>query len=87
MTLKIFQGDYHIYPDMAAYHSIAVTLGQAGHLKELLNIIECMKQYPSKRTKNIRHKNWDPILKPDLVVYNAVRLCFFVFELLSANIP
>lgn len=72
---------------MAAYHSIAVTLGQDGRLKELLNIIECMKQKPSKRTKNIRYKNWDPMLEPDLVVYNAVRLCSMCFRLPSANIP
>ncbi|XP_039054249.1 pentatricopeptide repeat-containing protein At5g67570, chloroplastic-like, partial [Hibiscus syriacus] len=51
---------------------IAVTLGQAGLLKELLNIIECMRQKPSKRTKNMRHKKWEPMLEPDIVVYNAV---------------
>ncbi|KAL5556786.1 hypothetical protein UlMin_039022 [Ulmus minor] len=74
-ALKIFnlmRGDFHIYPDMAAYHSIAVTLGQAGRLRELLNIIEGMRQKPSKRTKNMRYKNWDPVLEPDVVVYNAV---------------
>ncbi|XVF17516.1 hypothetical protein REPUB_Repub10bG0129600 [Reevesia pubescens] len=69
---EALQGDCHIYPDLAAYHSIAVTLGQAGLLKELLNIIECMRQKPSKRIKNMRRKNWDPVLEPDLVVYNAV---------------
>ncbi|KAF3439065.1 hypothetical protein FNV43_RR17340 [Rhamnella rubrinervis] len=69
---NLMRGDCHIYPDMAAYHSIAVTLGQAGRLKELLNIIECMKQKPSKRTRKIRYKNWDPMLEPDLVVYNAI---------------
>ncbi|KAK8482327.1 hypothetical protein V6N13_123978 [Hibiscus sabdariffa] len=69
---KLMLGDCLIYPDLAAYHSIAVTLGQAGLLKELLNIIECMRQKPSKRTKNMRHKMWEPMLEPDLVVYNAV---------------
>ncbi|XP_012491972.1 pentatricopeptide repeat-containing protein At5g67570, chloroplastic [Gossypium raimondii] len=69
---KLMLGDCLIYPDLAAYHSIAVTLGQAGLLKELLNIIECMRQKPSKRIKNMRRKNWDPVLEPDLVVYNAV---------------
>ncbi|KAH7511218.1 hypothetical protein FEM48_ZijujUnG0037000 [Ziziphus jujuba var. spinosa] len=70
---NLMRRDCSIYPDMAAYRSIAVTLGQAGHLKELVNIIECMKQKPSKRTKNIiRYKNWNPVLEPDLVVYNAV---------------
>ena len=57
---------------MAAYHSIAVTLGQAGLLKELLNIMECMKQKP-KTVKKKYHRNWDPVLEPDVVIYNAVR--------------
>ncbi|KAK1323431.1 Pentatricopeptide repeat-containing protein [Acorus calamus] len=64
--------DCQIYPDMPAYHSIAVTLGQAGLVKELLNVIEYMKQKPSKRLKNMRHKNWDPCLDPDVVIYNAL---------------
>ncbi|RWR77960.1 pentatricopeptide repeat-containing protein, chloroplastic isoform X1 [Cinnamomum micranthum f. kanehirae] len=66
--------DYLIYPDMAAYHSIAVTLGQAGQLKELLNIVECMRQRPSKRIRNMRRKNWDRCLEPD-VVLNACVSC------------
>jgi hypothetical protein len=57
---------------MAAYHSIAVTLGQAGLVKELISIIECMRQKPSKKIKNAK-KNWDPVLEPDVVIYNAVR--------------
>jgi pentatricopeptide repeat protein len=57
---------------MAAYHCIAVTLGQAGLLKELLKVIERMRQKPTKLTKNLRQKNWDPVLEPDLVVYNAI---------------
>ncbi|XP_059641335.1 pentatricopeptide repeat-containing protein At5g67570, chloroplastic [Cornus florida] len=68
----LMRGDCQIYPDMAAYHSIAVTLGQAGLLKELMNIIECMKQKPSRKLKNMRHKNWDPVLLPDVVVFNAI---------------
>ncbi|KAK1300941.1 Pentatricopeptide repeat-containing protein [Acorus calamus] len=64
--------DCQIYPDMPACHSIAVTLGQAGLVKELLNVIEYMKQKPSKRLKNMRHKNWDPCLDPDVVIYNAL---------------
>lgn len=58
---------------MAAYHSMAVTLGQSGLIKELLNLIESMRQKPSKMIKNLRRKSWDPVLEPDLVVYNAVR--------------
>lgn len=75
------QGDCHIYPDIAAYHSIAVTLGQTGHLKELMKIIECMRQKPFKVDKNMFRKNWDPVLEPDLVVYNAVREHFCGFHL------
>ncbi|XP_052204949.1 pentatricopeptide repeat-containing protein At5g67570, chloroplastic-like [Diospyros lotus] len=74
-ALKIFDlmlEHCQTYPDMAAYHSIAVTLGQAGLLKKLLNIVECMREKPTKRIKNMRSKNWDPALQPDLVVFNAV---------------
>lgn len=61
-----------MYPDMAAYHSVAVTLGQAGFLKELLKVIERMRQKPTKLIKTLRQKNWDPVLEPDVVVYNAI---------------
>lgn len=61
---------------MAAYHSIAVTLGQAGLLKELLKVIELMRQKPTKLIKNLRQKNWDPVLEPDVVVYNSVSESF-----------
>ncbi|KAF8081999.1 hypothetical protein N665_0853s0011 [Sinapis alba] len=74
-ALQIFNqmlGDRQLYPDMAAYHSIAVTLGQAGFLKELLKVIERMRQKPTKLIKNLRQKNWDPVLEPDVVVYNAL---------------
>lgn len=64
--------DRRIYPDMAAYHSIAVTLGQTGLLKELVKVIECMRQKPSKRINKMLNKNWDPVLEPDLVIYNAI---------------
>lgn len=57
---------------MPAYHSVAVALGQAGLLKELMRIIECMKEKPTK-IKNMRHKDWDPELQPDVVIFNAVR--------------
>ncbi|TKY55609.1 Pentatricopeptide repeat-containing protein [Spatholobus suberectus] len=71
-ALQIFnlmRENIHVYPDIAVYHSIAVTLGQAGLLKELLNIVECMRQKP----KTFMHrKNWDPVLEPDVVIYNAV---------------
>ncbi|CAD6204176.1 unnamed protein product [Miscanthus lutarioriparius] len=66
------QGDAQIYPDMPAYHSIAVTLGRAGLLKELIKIIEYMRQKPSKRIMKMRRKDWDPSLEPDVLVYNSV---------------
>ncbi|MQM05382.1 hypothetical protein Taro_038192, partial [Colocasia esculenta] len=74
-ALRVFntmREDCEIYPDMAAYHSIAVTLGQAGLVKELIGVIECMKQKPPRRLKNMRRKNWDPCLQPDVIIYNAV---------------
>ncbi|XP_055806360.1 pentatricopeptide repeat-containing protein At5g67570, chloroplastic [Solanum dulcamara] len=93
-VFNLMRGDAHIYPDIAAYHSVAVTLGQAGLLKELINLIDCMKQKPEK-IKYMRRKNWDPVLQPDLVVYNAVlnacvpshqwRGVFWVFEQLRKN--
>ncbi|CAK7339749.1 unnamed protein product [Dovyalis caffra] len=69
---NLMREDRSLYPDMAAYHSIAVTLGQAGLLKELVEVIECMRQKPSKRINNMFHKKWDPVLEPDLVIYNAI---------------
>lgn len=66
---------------MAAYHSLAVTLGQGGFLKELLNIIECMSQKPSKRPKNMPRKNWSAILEPDIVIFNAVREHYYLLKL------
>ncbi|XP_059293507.1 pentatricopeptide repeat-containing protein At5g67570, chloroplastic isoform X2 [Lycium ferocissimum] len=93
-VFNLMRGDAYIYPDIAAYHSVAVTLGQAGLLKELINIIDCMKQKPEK-LKYMRRKNWDPVLQPDIVVYNAVlnscvpsrqwRGVFWVFEQLRKN--
>ncbi|EYU44500.1 hypothetical protein MIMGU_mgv1a002053mg [Erythranthe guttata] len=70
-VFNLMRGDGHIYPDMAAYHSLAVTLGQAGLLKELLSVIESMKIKP-KKIRNMRRKNWNPELQPDNVIFNAV---------------
>ncbi|KAI3764180.1 hypothetical protein L2E82_14183 [Cichorium intybus] len=36
------------YPDIVAYHCIAVTLGQAGHMRELFHVIDTMKSPPKK---------------------------------------
>lgn len=71
-VFNIMRGDAQIYPDMPAYHSIAVTLGRAGLLKELIKIIEYMRQKPSKRVMKMRRKDWDPSLEPDVLVYNSV---------------
>ncbi|KAJ1401465.1 Tetratricopeptide-like helical domain superfamily [Sesbania bispinosa] len=60
------------YPDLVAYHSIAVTLGQAGHMKELFDVIDIMRSPPKKKLKTGVFENWDPRLEPDIVVYNAV---------------
>ncbi|XP_031247563.1 pentatricopeptide repeat-containing protein At1g30610, chloroplastic [Pistacia vera] len=60
------------YPDLVAYHSIAVTLGQAGHIRELFDVIDCMRSLPKKKFKTGIHERWDPRLEPDIVVYNAV---------------
>ncbi|KAL3844675.1 hypothetical protein ACJIZ3_002078 [Penstemon smallii] len=70
-VFNLMRGDAYIYPDMAAFHSMAVTLGQSGCLKELINVIESMKEKP-KKIKNLRSKNWDPVLQPDIVIFNAV---------------
>ncbi|XP_010538282.1 PREDICTED: pentatricopeptide repeat-containing protein At1g30610, chloroplastic isoform X2 [Tarenaya hassleriana] len=59
------------YPDMVAYRSIAVTLGQAGHIKELFDVIDTMRSPPKKKFRTLLGK-WDPRLEPDVVVYNAV---------------
>ncbi|KAF0917383.1 hypothetical protein E2562_017837 [Oryza meyeriana var. granulata] len=60
------------YPDMAAYHCIAVTLGQAGLVKELFDVIDRMHSPPKKKFNQSPIENWDPRLEPDLIVYNAV---------------
>mgnify|MGYP003702102229 CR=1 FL=1 len=59
------------YPDMAAYHCIAVTLGQSGLVKELFDVIDRMRS-PPKKFKLSPIQNWDPRLEPDLIEYNAV---------------
>ncbi|KAL6201573.1 hypothetical protein ACLB2K_025286 [Fragaria x ananassa] len=60
------------YPDLVAYHSIAITLGQAGHIKELFDVIDTMRSPPKKKFKTGTLGKWDPRLEPDVTVYNAV---------------
>ncbi|KAL0398176.1 UNVERIFIED_CONTAM: Pentatricopeptide repeat-containing protein, chloroplastic [Sesamum radiatum] len=62
------------YPDIVAYHCIAVTLGQAGHMKELFDVIDSMRSPPKKKFKTDFLEKWDPRLEPDVIVYNAVEL-------------
>ncbi|KAH9287850.1 hypothetical protein KI387_031967, partial [Taxus chinensis] len=64
--------EFSTYPDMPAYHSIAVTLGQAGYIKELLDLMDCMQSGPDKKLENVPLRHWNPCLQPDLVVYNAL---------------
>ncbi|XP_031404821.1 pentatricopeptide repeat-containing protein At1g30610, chloroplastic [Punica granatum] len=74
-ALNVFnsmQQQISTYPDLVAYHSIAVTLGQAGHLKELLDVIEIMRAPPKKKFEASTIMEWDPRLEPDIFVYNAV---------------
>ncbi|KAI3818433.1 hypothetical protein L1987_12240 [Smallanthus sonchifolius] len=60
------------YPDRVAYHCIVVTLGQAGHMKELFHVIDTMRSPPKKKLATGVLKKWDPRLEPDIIVYNAV---------------
>lgn len=60
------------YPDLVAYHCLAVALGQAGYLKELFEVIDIMRSPPMKKFKTGVLGKWDPRLEPDIIVYNAV---------------
>lgn len=70
----ILQQHMSSYPDLVAYRSIAVTLGQAGHMKELFDVIDSMQSPPKKKFKTGLLEKWDPRLEPDIIVYNSV--CF-----------
>ncbi|KAL3522947.1 hypothetical protein ACH5RR_015781, partial [Cinchona calisaya] len=68
----VMQQNMSSYPDLVAYRCIAVTLGQAGHMKELFYVIDNMRSPPKKKFKTGVLDKWDPRLEPDVVVYNAV---------------
>ncbi|XP_030551543.1 pentatricopeptide repeat-containing protein At1g30610, chloroplastic [Rhodamnia argentea] len=68
----LMQNQMSTYPDLVAYRSIAVTLGQAGHMKELFDVIDTMRSPPKKKLKTMTLVKWDPQLEPDIIVYNAV---------------
>lgn len=69
---SVLQQQMSTYPDLVAYQCIAVTLGQAGHMKELFEVIDTMRSPPKKKFKTGVIEKWDPRLEPDIVVYNAV---------------
>ncbi|KAH7654422.1 TPR-like protein [Dioscorea alata] len=68
---NIMRQELSSYPDLAAYRCIAVTLGQAGLMKELFDVIDCMRTLPKKKFNLGPLQKWDPRLEPDLVIYNA----------------
>nr|UPT49095.1 pentatricopeptide repeat protein AaPPR47 [Agave angustifolia] len=72
LITNYLQQDLSSYPDLAAYHCIAVTLGQAGLMKDLFDVIDYMRAPPEKKFKLGPLQKWDPRLEPDLVIYNAV---------------
>ncbi|EPS57255.1 hypothetical protein M569_17565, partial [Genlisea aurea] len=73
-ALRVFnsmRADAFTYPDMAAYHSLAVTLGQSGFLRELISVVESMRVKPNN-ARNVKFKSWSPELEPDIVIFNAI---------------
>jgi len=79
LITNYLQQDLSSYPDLAAYHCIAVTLGQAGHMKDLFDVIDCMRAPPEKKFQLGPLQKWDPRLEPDLVIYNAVSILDHLF--------
>lgn len=74
-ALNVFHAmreEFSTYPDIPAYHSIAVTLGQAGYIKELLDLMACLQAGPDKKLEKVPLRHWDPCLHPDEVIYNAL---------------
>ncbi|KAF3450202.1 hypothetical protein FNV43_RR06282 [Rhamnella rubrinervis] len=71
-VFRAMQQQMSSYPDLVAYHSIAITLGQAGHMKELFDVIDTMRLPPKKKLKTGAFEKWDPLMEPDIIVYNAV---------------
>nr|POE84063.1 pentatricopeptide repeat-containing protein, chloroplastic [Quercus suber] len=63
------------YPDLVAYQCIAVTLGKAGYLKELFDVIDSMRSPPKKKFKTEVIGKWDPELEPDIMVYAVLNAC------------
>nr|POE57356.1 pentatricopeptide repeat-containing protein, chloroplastic [Quercus suber] len=70
-ALNVFhsmQQQVSTYPDLVAYQCIAVTLGKAGFLKELFDVIDSMRSPPKKKFKTGVIGKWDPELEPDIMV-------------------
>lgn len=59
------------YPDMPAYRVLAITLGQAGYLDELFELMQTLRQGPEKNGKFLPLVDNGRLI-PDVVVYNAV---------------
>ncbi|KAK9088124.1 hypothetical protein Scep_027206 [Stephania cephalantha] len=68
----VMRQEKSLYPDLAAYRCIAVILGQAGFMKELFDVIDCMRSPPPKNFKTGALDRWNPLLEPDEIIYNAV---------------
>ncbi|CAM6093433.1 unnamed protein product [Calypogeia fissa] len=72
-SLNVFhkmRDDVTTYPDMPAYRIIAVTLGQAGHLEELLELMRIVRPPPARAGKHLLLVKQGRLI-PDVVVYNA----------------
>eukprot|EP00252_Welwitschia_mirabilis_P027552 TRINITY_DN947_c0_g1_i2.p1 TRINITY_DN947_c0_g1~~TRINITY_DN947_c0_g1_i2.p1 ORF type:complete len:396 (+),score=61.28 TRINITY_DN947_c0_g1_i2:119-1306(+) len=72
VVFNAMRDDFSTYPDMASYHSIAVTLGQAGYIRELVDLMDTLRRGPDKDILKLPLRNWNPCLHPDVVVYNAL---------------
>ncbi|KAK6932022.1 Pentatricopeptide repeat, partial [Dillenia turbinata] len=70
--VEALNGQMSSYPDLVTYRCIAIALGQAGHIKELFDVIDTMRSMPKKKFNIGPLEKWDPRLEPDIVVYNAV---------------
>ncbi|KAF3789039.1 Pentatricopeptide repeat-containing protein [Nymphaea thermarum] len=81
------QEDYHIYPDMAAYHSISVTLGQAGLIKQLLHVLNaCATHKQWKGALWVLEKLKHNGLKPSSATY-GLAMETFPFILMNLSLP
>ncbi|KAJ7547058.1 hypothetical protein O6H91_08G067000 [Diphasiastrum complanatum] len=71
-VFNVMRESFFTYPDMAAYHCLAVTLGQAGKLTELLDVVEVLRAGPERKFKDVPLLDWNGRLLPDVIIYNAI---------------